>query len=334
MDKSTLNKINAFTRRELTEKELYVFPVHLCDNNIDRDGECFDDDSLVKLKELFVGKTGIFDHDPRGANQSARIFDTEIVSEPGKTTKDGRPYKYLKGMAYMMRTDNNKSLIDEIDGGIKKEVSISCSANKRVCSICGTDRNKSSCEHIKGNSYNGMICYNILKDITDAYEWSFVAVPAQVEAGVTKKYSLGVDKKEEKSMDFKPITTQAEFDAAVKLLVDAAVADAKKAFENWLSPEAAATLRNERDDFAAKNHNYEIGAIKTKVAAEKGIPIELAPKLAGETEEDIRKDADVFAKHINKSPKYTATPKFIGDTGTGDAKTNLQLKMLEALETN
>ena len=29
----------------------------------------------------------------------------------------------------------------------------------------------------------------ILDDITDAYEWSFVAVPAQVNAGVTKRFT-------------------------------------------------------------------------------------------------------------------------------------------------
>ncbi len=187
MEKEILEKINRFTRREFCGEELYVFSVILCDNDIDRDGERFSDRALEQLKELFIGKTGIFDHDPSTANQTARIFDTELITDDGRTTKNGEPYKYLKGSAYMVRTDENKNLINEIDGGIKKEVSISCSAAKKICSVCG--RPRGSCQHIPGKSYSGKICHTVLDDITDAYEWSFVAVPAQVNAGVTKKFT-------------------------------------------------------------------------------------------------------------------------------------------------
>lgn len=38
-----------------------------------------------------------------------------------------------------------------------------------------------------------MLCHTILSDITDAYEWSFVAVPAQRNAGVTKQYGGSAD---------------------------------------------------------------------------------------------------------------------------------------------
>ncbi|MDE6788460.1 MAG: hypothetical protein K2J47_03975 [Ruminococcus sp.] len=189
MDKEMISKINRFTRREFQEDELYIFSVILCDNEIDRDYECFSDNALEKLKSLFVGKTGIFDHNTSTSNQNARIFDTEIITDTERTTKDGKPYKYLRAMAYMVRTDENRNLISEIDAGIKKEVSISCSAAKKVCSVCGNDKSAGKCSHIKGRSYNGRICHVILNDITDAYEWSFVAVPAQVNAGVTKKFT-------------------------------------------------------------------------------------------------------------------------------------------------
>lgn len=188
MDKEILEKINKFTRRALNEEEVYVFSVILCDNEIDRDCERFSDEALEALKERFVGKTGIFDHDPSTSNQTARIFDTEIVTDPLKTTKNGEIYKYLKASAYMVRTDENQSLIAEIDGGIKKEVSVSCTAARRVCSICGADKAISSCSHVKGRKYNGKLCHTVLGSITDAYEWSFVAVPAQVNAGVTKRF--------------------------------------------------------------------------------------------------------------------------------------------------
>lgn len=189
MDISILDKINKFTRRKLSEDEVYVFSVILCDNEIDRDCERFSDNALEALREGFIGKTGIFDHNATSANQTARIFDTELITDDSRKTRYGMPYKYLKANAYMVRTDDNKNLIAEIDGGIKKEVSISCSAAKRICSVCGCNKSLSDCEHIKGKSYNGIICHTVLDDITDAYEWSFVAVPAQVNAGVTKRFS-------------------------------------------------------------------------------------------------------------------------------------------------
>lgn len=339
MDKETLAKINSFTRREFTEKELYTFPVKLCDNDIDRDGERFSDCALVKLSQLFVGKTGIFDHDPTAGNQSARIYETEVVTDSSFTARTGEPYKYLKAMAYMIRTNENADLIAEIDGGIKKEVSISCSASTRKCSICGCNRNTDGCEHIKGKIYNGSECHCVLDDITDAYEWSFVAVPAQINAGVTKKY---IPEKEEKTMGtkFTPITTQAEFDAAVKERVEAAVAEAVKKYEDWLSPDAADALAKERDDSKAaadalsnENKSYRISAMKMKAANEKGIPFELAEKLSGETEDEISKDADTFAKYFT-SPRHLPTPRYSGEGASTDSKSSAELEMLREINNN
>lgn len=186
---ATLEKLNKFTRREMTEDEVYIFDVILCDNDIDRDLERFSLNALRSLEKLFVGKTGIFDHNPKSGGQTARIFHTELITENSKTTADGEPYTYLKANAYMVRTDENGGLIREIDGGIKKEVSVSCSAESRKCSICGTDLNGKICSHTIGKNYNGRIAHAVLDNITDAYEWSFVAVPAQVNAGVTKRFS-------------------------------------------------------------------------------------------------------------------------------------------------
>ena len=53
---------------------------------------------------------------------------------------------------------------------------------------CGKDGRTEPCAHIKGREYGGKLCHRILCDPTDAYEWSFVAVPAQPAAGVTKSY--------------------------------------------------------------------------------------------------------------------------------------------------
>lgn len=186
-----LEKLNRFTRRAHQAEEVYLFDVILCDNDIDRDLECFSEEALGELKALFVGKTGIFDHDLRSGGQTARIYDTELSADPERRTKDGRPYLALKAKAYMIRTDSNADLIREIEGGIKKEVSISCSAGKRSCSVCGRDRSAEACSHVPGRVYDGKLCCTVLDEIRDAYEWSFVAVPAQVNAGVTKHFTGG-----------------------------------------------------------------------------------------------------------------------------------------------
>jgi HK97 family phage prohead protease len=184
-----LAKINSYAINELGTDEIFTFSVTLCDNEVDRDGERFTVDALCKLAELFEGKTGIFDHNPQSQNQAARIYQCSVEVDDSRSTSEGEPYACLTAKAYMVRTDSNKDLIAEISGGIKKEVSISCSISRSTCSICGADRHEEPCEHQKGMEYDGKKCCVILDEPTDAYEWSFVAVPAQKAAGVTKTWS-------------------------------------------------------------------------------------------------------------------------------------------------
>jgi len=183
-----LERINALARRPLTADKVYTFSVVLCDNEIDRDLERFDVEALRALAALFVGKTGIFDHNMKSAGQTARLFRAELVADPAKKNAVGEPYAYVKGMAYMPRTEKNADLIVEIDAGIKKEVSIGCCVQSARCSECGADLKSSPCAHQKGKIYGGRLCHVILSGATDAYEWSFVAVPAQPLAGVVKSY--------------------------------------------------------------------------------------------------------------------------------------------------
>ena len=183
-----LEAIGAFTRRAFAPEELYVFSVVLCNNDVDRDHEKFTRQALEKLGALFVGKTGIFDHSMKSGDQAARIYATAVVPVPGRKTADGEDLVTLQAKAYMVRTPGNAELITQIDGGIKKEVSVSCAMGSAVCSLCGADRRSGGCSHVPGRSYDGKVAFTVLSDATDAYEWSFVAVPAQREAGVVKHY--------------------------------------------------------------------------------------------------------------------------------------------------
>lgn len=171
-----LDAINALSRRTLTAEEVYAFPIRVCDDQPDRDFERFSPACVKALAPLFVGKPILFDHHWSAHEQSARVYATEVV-------KDGN-VTYLLAKAYLLRLPETESIIAAIEGGILKEVSLGCSVKTVTCSVCG--ELYSGCEHRKGHNYDGEICLAVLDDPTDAYEISFVAVPAQPMAGVQK----------------------------------------------------------------------------------------------------------------------------------------------------
>lgn len=181
-----LETINALAKTRLNGEQVYVFSLRLCDDRIDRDGERFDTGALPGLAKLFLGKTGILDHRWSTENQVARIFETQVVKE-----KDA---SYIRAWAYIRRGGKNDELIADIEAGIKKEVSVGCAMAQAVCSICGSEYG--TCGHVKGEHYDGQVCAVILKEPVDAYEFSFVAVPAQREAGVMKGMGAAVSLKE------------------------------------------------------------------------------------------------------------------------------------------
>lgn len=183
---SDIELINQYSLKELRPEEIYVFSVVLCDNEVDRDLERFTVDSLKALAPLFLGKVGISDHDWTVDKQIARLYRTEVV-ETGEKNSLGEPLVVLRGDAYMLRAGNDQ-LITSIEGGIIKEVSVGCAVSGASCSVCGSPMGWGRCSegHEKGQEYDGKMCFTELNNPKDAYEWSFVAVPAQRGAGVTK----------------------------------------------------------------------------------------------------------------------------------------------------
>ncbi len=171
-----LEAINNLAKARLSGEQVYVFSLRLCDDQIDRDMERFDTAALPALAKLFIGKTGIVDHRWSADNQVARIFETQVVQDKGVS--------FIKAWAYIRRGGSNDEIIADIEAGIKKEVSVGCAMGQAVCSICGSEYG--TCGHLKGEHYDGQLCCVILRQPMDAYEFSFVAVPAQRDAGVLK----------------------------------------------------------------------------------------------------------------------------------------------------
>lgn len=176
-----LAAVNAQAKAKLTAQQVYVFSLRLCDDQVDRDFERFDTVALEGLAKLFIGKTGIVDHRWSTDSQVARVFQTEVVREEGVS--------YIKAWAYIRRGGGADEIIADIEAGIKKEVSVGCAMGRAVCSVCGSDYG--TCGHQKGEHYDGQMCCAVLKEPMDAYEFSFVAVPAQANAGVLKGLGTG-----------------------------------------------------------------------------------------------------------------------------------------------
>ena len=127
--------------------------------------------------------------------------------------------------------------------------------------------------------------------------------------------------------EFKAIETQEALDAIIKDRLErakkSAADEAAKKYEGYLSPDdvkkhtdqitALTDKLKESEtkiaDLTAKNSAYEIASVKTKIAHEVGLPYELADRLSGTTEEEIRKDADAlskFAMHPQATPLFSS----------------------------
>lgn len=181
-----LELVNRYTRRKLNADEVYLFTVALCDNEVDRDFERFTVEALFELERLFVGKTGIIDHDPSAMNMKARIISCAVEAPENRKTTLGDDYFRLTARAYIPKNDHTAELIELIDTGIIKEVSVGCAVTHTRCSVCGEEMHSPACSHRKGQLYGSERCYGELSGVSDAYEFSFVAVPAQRDAGVVK----------------------------------------------------------------------------------------------------------------------------------------------------
>lgn len=123
--------------------------------------------------------------------------------------------------------------------------------------------------------------------------------------------------------EFKPITTQEEFDKAIqerlnrqKETIEKQYADYAeiKARNQELETEvgtlkAALAKSNEKagkydkdiSELNAKIAGYETANMRTKIALQYGIPYELASRLVGEDEESITADAKKLAELIGKA---------------------------------
>lgn len=170
--KYDMEKIRLYTRKPVKPENVFVFEIKLATNEVDNVGEYFSAECLWSMQFMFLGKTGILK-----IKQSYRgtpiIFDTRIEESNTARTKSGDYALALYAKVFMLRTDENKQIIADIEKGRLSQVSIAVSVKRRVCNICGL----SECQHYIGEVYNGKVCYMALCEPQEAFEWAFVEPP-------------------------------------------------------------------------------------------------------------------------------------------------------------
>ena len=142
-------------------------------------------------------------------------------------------------------------------------------------------------------------------------------------------------------MDFKPIETQEQFDEAIKErlarenkkyegwtspdklqeIKDGYEENANKKFEGYTSPEDLQIMKNDYESQieTVKNENTSLKAsqLRSKVANEFKLPTEMASRLHGATEEELRADAKTLAELVSTN-KTVVLPLHDGSGGNTD----------------
>ena len=121
--------------------------------------------------------------------------------------------------------------------------------------------------------------------------------------------------------DFKPINTQEEFDAAI---ADRLKREREKFSDYDQLKNAAADHKKTVDGLNEQINNmktqisaYETASVKTRIAHEMGLPYEFASRLSGNTEEEIKKDAQSMQAFVKSG--YVPPLRSDGNKdGTGD----------------
>lgn len=126
--------------------------------------------------------------------------------------------------------------------------------------------------------------------------------------------------------EFTPITTQEQLDkvigeriAGVKAKYEGFDGYKKKAEDYDALKAKSDGFEKQLEEAQGKIKGYETSSLKMRIAHENGIPYELAGRLSGSDEEEIKKDAETMAKFLRKKdvpPLAGGDPQKIDDKKT------------------
>lgn len=155
------------------------------------------------------------------------------------------------------------------------------------------------------------------------------------------------------SETFKVIETQEELDKIIQKRLAQKDREAAETYKDFLSPEKAKELRDEYDkrisdikksldeanakladhdkvvsDLTQRAQTAETTLLKSKIAHESGLPFELANRLVGTNEEELKKDAESLSAIIKPSG---AAPLHTGGEHKGSSSAPMQTNQNAAM---
>lgn len=138
--------------------------------------------------------------------------------------------------------------------------------------------------------------------------------------------------------EFTPINTQEELNAVIgERLEQARNAERKKFADYDDIKNQLAGMKDEagKKDAAITDLQNQLKTTrsdlaKTRIALEKGLPMELCSRLAGETEDELRKDAETLGKLLQSA--RGEPPRFESERGTGNSKDDALKSLLAGIK--
>lgn len=286
---------SGYLKGEFPKDRIFVYTVKACDNLIDRDLEVFSHNALIDIASLMSSKPGLEDHNWSTSGQNARVYKTQLVKDSNRKNEFGDDYEYVIAYCYMVNNDTNKSLIENILAGIKKEVSVGCSSDKCICTICGAElTSENPCVHKKGRMYNKggkeSTCVYIIDGVDDFYELSFVSVPAQREAGIMKN-----KRGEKKQMEAKKVKS-LEIEEALSILKSAVENGEKKIGKE--TSEILKSIVEENEKLSKELSKFKMNSIRAKVIGSKKFRSKSAEELFDTVMESLMGDGTAATEEM------------------------------------
>ena len=152
--------------------------------------------------------------------------------------------------------------------------------------------------------------------------------------------------------EFKVIETQEDFDKAIQKRLAQKDREAEEKYKDYLAPDKVSALKEEYEkkladandlltkanekiashdqivsELTTRATTAESDLLKSRIAHESGVPFELAGRLVGSNEEELRADASQFASFL--APK-AAPPLSTGENGSGTSSSNAGLAQMLA----
>lgn len=147
--------------------------------------------------------------------------------------------------------------------------------------------------------------------------------------------------------EFKVIETQEELDKIIKKRLEQKDREVAEQYKDYLSPDDAKAMKadyekqiQEAQDklktfdetvstLTKRAETAEVSLLKNKVAIENNVPIKLASRLVGTTEEELKADAQSFMEGLGTRPSGGSEPPLHIGSNVPKATNNYDAAMAE-----